>query len=175
MGSARYVAPLAVYKEHPMISGGGCPCFGDSYTTTIDLDTGRPSLGAFKVINLDGSYGGTGTQTLVEWMTKGYDGYMPLGWYYSDPGAKWNTQEFGDAVFSRRDSEVLFPIYDSVRAQGAGFEYRIIGWIGFRIKNYIAQGAGGAVTGYFTRVTWEGQTTTSADNFYGATVVKLVD
>ncbi len=174
LGSAQYVAPLGVWEGHPMISGGNCPCFGDSYTTTIDLDTGRPSLGAFKILNIDGSYGGTGEDTLVDWMTNGYDGYMDTGWYYSDPGAKWNTIGFEDAVLSRVGTEVLFPVYRSVREQGAGYEYDVIGWIGFYVKQYIARGNGGAVTGYFSRVVWEGLASDSGENFFGAAVVKLV-
>jgi Putative Flp pilus-assembly TadE/G-like len=175
LGSARYVAPLAVWQGHPMLSGGNCPCFGDSYTTTIDLDTGRPSLGAFKVINIDGSRGGIGDQQLVDWLEKGYEGYMPLGWYYSNPGAKYNPQDFDEALLYRRGTELLFPVYDVVREQGAGFEYRVIGWVGFYVKNYVSRGNGGAVTGYFSRVVWEGLTSESGENFFGATVVKLVE
>ena len=174
IGAAKYVAPLAVWKGHPMLSGGGCPCFGESYQTTIDLDTGRPSLGAFKVLNIDGSYGGTGDATLIDWVVNGYKSYMPLAWYYSDPGAKWNTKGFGDAIISRQGTELLFPVYDAVREQGAGYEYRVIGWVGFYVKAYIARGDGGAVNGYFSRVVWEGLTADSGENFFGATVVKLV-
>ena len=172
LGAAQYVAPLAVWEGHPMLSGGNCPCFG--VQTTIDLDTGRPSLGAFKVINIDGSYGGVGDQTLVDWLTNGYEGYMPTGWYYSNPGAKYNPQAFDDALQSRRGTELLFPVYDSVREQGAGFEYNVIGWVGFYVQSYIARGNGGAVTGYFSRVVWEGLASESGGNFFGATVVKLV-
>jgi Putative Flp pilus-assembly TadE/G-like len=174
LGSARFVAPLAVPRWHPMLSGGGCPCFGEGYQTTIDLDTGNPSLGAFKVLNIDGSYGGLGQQTLVDWLANGYEGYMPLGWYYSNPGAKYNPQDFEDAMLGRRGTELLFPIYDSVREQGAGFEYNIIGWVGFYVKNFISRGNGGEAQGYFSRVTWEGLASESGDNFFGATVVKLV-
>jgi Putative Flp pilus-assembly TadE/G-like len=174
LGSAQYVAPLAVWEGHPMISGGGCPCFGDQYQTTIELDTGNPSLGAFKVINIDGSYGGIGDQTLVNWLENGYEGYMDTGWYYSNPGAKFNPQDFENAMLARRGTELLFPIYDAVQEQGAGYEYRVIGWVGFYVKNFISRGNGGEAQGYFSRVTWEGLASESGDNFFGATVVKLV-
>jgi Putative Flp pilus-assembly TadE/G-like len=151
IGAAKYVGPLAVYKGHPYLSGGGCPCYGDSYQTTIDLETGNPSLGAFKIVNVDGSYGGVGNQTLVDWLTKGYEGYMPLGWYYSNPGAKFNPQDFEAAILARRGSELLFPVYDSVREQGAGYEYNIVGWVGFYVKNYVARGNTGAVRGAVLR------------------------
>jgi hypothetical protein len=174
LGSAQYAAPLAVWEGHPMISGGGCPCFGDQYQTTIELDTGNPSLGAFKVINIDGSRGGIGDQTLVNWLTNGYEGYMGTGWHYSNPGAKFNPQAFEEAMLGRRDTELLFPVYDSVREQGAGFEYNVIGWIGFYVKNFISRGNGGEAQGYFSRVVWEGIPSNSGGNFFGATVVKLV-
>ena len=173
MGSAKYVAPIAVRRSHPLISGPGCPCF--EQMTAVELETGNPSLGAFKILNIDGSFGGTGSATLTDWLLNGYDGYMSLGWYYSNPGAKFNPSDFGDAIIARRGSELLFPIYDETREQGAGFEYRVVGWIGFHVQAFIAQGAGGAVEGYFTRVVWEGLTSESAEPFFGATVVKLVD
>ena len=37
------------------------------------------------------------------------------------------------------------------------------------------QGNNAALQGSFTRVVWEGLTSESADPFFGATVVKLVD
>ncbi len=174
LGSAQFVAPLAVPRWHPMLSGGGCPCFGDGYQTTIDLESSNPSLGAFRVINIDGSRGGIGQQTLVDWLENGYEGYMPLGWYYSNPGAKFNPQEFKETMLSRRGTELLFPVYDAVQEQGAGYEYRVIGWVGFYVKNFIARGSGGEVQGWFSRVTWEGLASESGENFFGATVVKLV-
>ena len=152
MGSAKYVAPIAVRRSHPLISGPGCPCF--EQMTAVELETGNPSLGAFKILNIDGSFGGTGSATLTDWLLNGYDGYMSLGWDYSNPGAKFNPSDFGDAIIARRGSELLFPIYDETRAQGAGYEYRVVGWIGFHVQAFIAQGAGGAVDGYFTRVVW---------------------
>ena len=175
LGSARYVGPFGVWEGHPMIRGSAaCPCLGDNYVTTIELDTGPPSLGAFKLLNIDGSYGGVGQQTLSEWILKGLDGYMRTGWYYSDPGAKFNPQDIADAVAARTGSEILLPVYRSVREQGAGYEYEVIGWIGFHVLAYTRRGANGALTGYFTSVTWEGLPSESSENFFGATVVKLV-
>ena len=55
--------------------------------TTLELDT----LRAYRLLNIDGSYGGTNPATLGDWIRDGYEGYMPLGIYYSDPGAKYNT------------------------------------------------------------------------------------
>ena len=170
LGSAKYAAPFAVDLAHPLLSGGGCPCF--NIPTTLDLKKVGP--GAFRIVNIDGSRGGIGQQTLGDWIMNGYGGYMGLGWTYSDPGAKFNPGPIDDAMAARVGSEVLFPIYDSVRANGAGFEYRIIGWVGFKISGFDAQGNKSLIFGEFTRVIWEGQASESGSNFFGATVVKLV-
>jgi hypothetical protein len=99
---------------------------------------------------------------------------MGLGWFYSDPGAKFNPGPIEDALDARMGSELLFPVYDTVRAQGAGFEYRIVGWVGFRLTGFMGQGNNSELHGSFTSVVWEGMPSESADNFFGATVVKLV-
>lgn len=175
LGSARYAGPFAVWEGHPFILGNaGCPCLGENFVTTIGLDTGSPSLGAFKIINIDGSFGGVGQTQLSEWILKGLDAYMGIGWYYSDPGAKFNPNQVGDALEQRIGSEILIPVYRTVREQGAGYEYQVVGWIGFHLLSYTRRGNGGALTGYFTSVVWEGMPSESAENFFGAKVVKLV-
>lgn len=171
LGSAKYVAPFAVDKAHPLLSGAGCPCF--NVPTTLDLKKVGP--GAFRIVNVDHGNGGTGQQILGDWILNGYNGYMDLGWYYSDPGAKFNPGPIEDAIAARIGSEVLFPIYDSTRAQGAGFEYRIIGFVGFKISGFDGSGNNSEIYGEFTRVVWEGQASESGENFFGATVVKLVE
>jgi Flp pilus assembly protein TadG len=171
LGSAKYAAPFAVDKAHPMLSGSGCPCFNQP--TTLDLETVGP--GAFRIVNIDGSYGGTGQTTLSDWILNGYNGYMGLGWSYSDPGAKFNPGPLEDALRARSGDELLFPVYDAVRAQGAGFEYNIVGWVGFRLSGFNGQGNNSELHGSFTSITWEGQPSSSGENFFGATVVKLVE
>lgn len=170
LGSAKYAAPFAVDKAHPMLSGAGCPCFNQP--TVLDLKTVGP--GAFRIVNIDGSRGGTGQQILGDWVLNGYGGYMGLGWYYSDPGAKFNPGPLEDALAARIGSELLFPVYDTVREQGAGFEYRIVGWVGYMLTGHNGQGNNAELEGYFTSVVWEGMTSETGDNFFGATVVKLV-
>ena len=175
MGSAKYVGPFAVWEGHPYVRGSAaCPCLGDNFVTTIELDSGRPSLGAFKIINVDGSRGGLGQSTLSDWILKGLDAYMGPGWYYSDPGAKYNPDQIEDAVEARIGSEILVPVYRSVREQGAGYEYDVIGWIAFHILAFTKRGANGALTGYFTSAPWEGIPTESAKNYFGAKVIKLI-
>lgn len=173
MGSARYVAPIAVDKKHPLLNCAPEPCFREE--TTLDLEKVGP--GAFRLMNLDGSRGGTGPPILADWMRNGYDDYMPLGWYYSDPGAKFNSSHFKGAMADVIGKEVLFPIYDETKGQGANFEYRVIGWVGFVVESFDGRGNKGTVTGYFTRVIWEGlQATTSGGNpSFGARAIELVE
>ena len=83
--------------------------------------------GAYRLLNIDGSYGGTNPATLGDWIRDGYDGYMPLGDYYSDPGAKYNTNPnfksaLEDVIVTGQ--ELLFPVYRSFHEQGAGFVRR---------------------------------------------------
>jgi Flp pilus assembly protein TadG len=145
---ARYVAPIVVKETHPLIHGtGGCPCFGQ--TTTIPLGkAGAP--GAFDLINLDGTRGGISPKTLAAWMLSGYDGYLGLGDYYSDPGAKFDSSWMQDALAKRKDTTLLFPVYDTLSGQGASAHYHVIGWIGFHMTDWSARGSSGTLTGYFT-------------------------
>jgi Flp pilus assembly protein TadG len=170
LASAKYAAPFAVDRQHPMLAGPGCPCFNQP--TNLDLQKTGP--GAFRVVNIDGTHGGIGQQTLGDWITNGYGGYMGLGWFYSDPGAKFNPGPIDDALQARIGSELLFPVYDAVRAQGAGFEYRIVGWVGFRLTGFVGHGNHSELLGSFTSVVWEGVPSESGNDFFGATVVKLV-
>src|SRR5207253_1693509 len=71
ISQARYAAPVAVNLTHPMLSGSGCPCFGEQ--TTLDLQKTGP--GAFRLINLDGSRGGISPGTLGDWMDNGLDAW----------------------------------------------------------------------------------------------------
>jgi Putative Flp pilus-assembly TadE/G-like len=170
IAEARYAAPFAVDKSHPLISGSGCPCFDEP--TTLEL--GKIGPGAFQVVNIDGSRGGVGQQTLADWILRGYDGYMPLGWYYSDPGAKFNPGAVQDALSSRIGEELLFPVFDSVQDEGSSFTYRIVGWVGFRLDGFQARGVNAELYGVFRSIVWDGIATESADGYLGARVVKLV-
>ena len=173
LGSAQFSAPFGVDISHPLISGAGCPnvCFNQQ--TTLELNKIGP--GAFKVLNVDGSQGGTGQSTLAQWIRQGYDGLMPLGWYFSDPGAKFNPSEIQDALDQRIGDELLFPVYDLTQAQGSNFEYRVVGWIGFHLTDYEARGNNSILEGYFTKVIWEGVEGSPGSVGFGAYTVKLVE
>jgi Flp pilus assembly protein TadG len=173
MSQAQYAAPIGVNVLHPQLSGSGCPCFGQNTTLTL----GRLGPGAFDLLNIDGSRGGVSPGTLGGWMMNGYDGYMPLGWYHSDPGAKFNSSQMQAALTARIGDELLFPVYRATRGNGANFEYEIIGWVGFHLTGYTARGNDGTLDGWFTRVIWQGiqGSSGSASPNFGARSVQLVD
>jgi hypothetical protein len=170
---ARWAAPFGVDEQHPMLQCEPTPCFEEE--TALDLDKVGP--GAFRIINIDGSHGGTGPPILADWIVRGYEGYMPLGWYYSDPGTKFNSSHVKDALDARLGSEMLFPIYRDTRGSGAGFEYEVVGWAGYVITSYEIQGSkDNKLNGYFKSVVWEGigSQSSSAPSF-GARAVSLVE
>jgi len=172
IGSAKFAAPFGVINTEPMLNDCGGPCFGSSYPTTLDLKKVGP--GSFKIINIDGSEGGTGSSTLAEWIYGGFSGTMNIGWYWGDPGAKFNSSEVADAMDARIGSDILLPVYDQVLGQGSNFKYNIIGWAGFRLAGHKFRGNNGEISGYFLSVAWEGTPTESTDSYFGAKVVKLV-
>jgi Flp pilus assembly protein TadG len=174
---ARYVAPIGVHVLNPKLKGTtGCPCFGSGSPTTLPLGkTGAP--GAFDLINLDASHGGTGPDTLADWILHGLDAYLPLGDYYSDPGAKWNSSQVKAALAARIGTELLFPVYDALSGSGAGAKYHIVGWVGFHLTGHTAHGSSGSITGWFTEVVWDGiqaHHSTGQPNL-GARTVSLID
>jgi Flp pilus assembly protein TadG len=178
MQSAQYVAPIGVNVKHPKLKGTAtCPCFGPTNQTTLPLGkTGAP--GSFDLLNIDGSKGGTGGQTLANWILYGYSGYLPIGSYLSDTGAKWNDSLVQNALDRRLGTELLFPVYDTLSGQGSNAVYHVIGWVGFHITGHTANGSSGSITGWFTQVRWDGIESTKTDGSnpdLGARTVKLID
>jgi Flp pilus assembly protein TadG len=172
LGSARYAAPIGVDLLHPMLQCEPLPCFNQ--TTQLDLEKTGP--GAFRLINIDGSKGGTSPQILGDWLRNGYDGYMPINWYFSDPGAKFDSNHIQGALDDRIGSDLLFPVYSDIRGGGTNFQYEVIGWVGFHLTGYDARGNGGKLVGWFTHIVWEGIYSEHAtgDDF-GARSVSLVE
>jgi hypothetical protein len=178
MRSAKYVAPIAVKNTHPMLAGAGCPCFGQQNETTIPVGaTGAP--GAFALVNLtNGPQGTSGASTLADWIDNGYQDYLPIGSYFSDPGVKFNSNQIQDALTQRLGTELLFPVYDTLTSQGSNAEYHVIGWVGFHLESIDPQGNTGTITGWFTQVIWEGLPATTPGGggpSFGARTVQLVD
>jgi len=177
MDQAKYVAPIGVNILNPKLKGTTtCPCFGSTNLTVLPLGkTGAP--GAFDLLNIDSSHGGTGPSILASWILKGYDGYLSLGDYFSDAGAKWNSSEVQNALNARNNTELLFPVYDIIKGTGAGAQYHVIAWVGFHMTAHEEHGSTGSITGWFTEVVWTGIASTSATGQpnLGARVVNLVD
>lgn len=169
---ARYAAPIAVDILHPLLQCKPLPCFNQA--TTLDLEKTGP--GAFRLLNLDGSKGGTGGKIDAEWILRGYDGYMPLTWYGSDPGAAFNDQKFKNALSIRVGDELLFPVYDKTKGGGSNFQYNVVGWVGFVVTGFKGNGNKGTVDGHFVRVIWEGILSESggAEDF-GVRAIELVE
>jgi hypothetical protein len=172
-GEARWAAPVIVDEKHPLISGPGCPCFNQE----TELDFEKVGPGAFRLVNLDDSKGGTGPEDLAIWINQGFDGYMPLQWYYSDPGYKPSSSHVKNALTNRVGDELLFPVYRGTRAQGSGFEYEVIGWIGFLLTDHEIRGSNtGKLYGSFTQVIWEGILSESSEGEdFGVRTVELIE
>jgi len=172
LAKARYAAPIAVDIGHEKLQCQPLPCFNQQ--TTIDLEKTGP--GAFRIINLDRSHGGTGQTILSDWILHGYSGLMPLDDYYSDPGAKFNASQVISALNERIGDTLLFPVYDDTKKSGANFEYHVIGWVGFVVTGFDASGNNGKVFGYFTSVIWEGiMGSPDGEGNFGARTVALVE
>ncbi len=165
--TARYVAPIVVHYKHPLLnctrgSQPTCnPTFGETTTLTLsDLHEpgGGSGAGSFGLINLNplNDTGNIGAGTLADWLTNGYDNEMDLGQYNSAPSANFNNSEFLSALDSVRDKEVLFPVYRLLTGPGANARYDIIGWVGFYIRSYTADGSNGTLTGEFSRYIADG-------------------
>jgi Flp pilus assembly protein TadG len=147
---ARYVAPMVVYCGHSLIqncSGNNTPQF--KVPTALNFDPmGAP--GAFGMLNLDGQNGTVGTSDEAAWILKGFDKYLGLGKYRSDPGAKFSSQNISGALDGRIGTVLLFPVYRTLEGQGQQAEYEIMGWIGFYLQSYTVNGNNAVLRGYFT-------------------------
>jgi Putative Flp pilus-assembly TadE/G-like len=171
-GGARWAAPIGVDHRHPMLAGSGCPC----WKTPTDLDLNKVGPGAFRILNIDGSHGGTSSAMLGDWITHGLDAVMDLGWYYSDPGASFNSSHVRDSLEGRFGTEILLPIYSDIRGSGAGFDYKVIGFAGFHVTSIEIHGSNSKIFGWFERVIWEGiLSETAPEHDFGAHVIALIE
>jgi Flp pilus assembly protein TadG len=185
LGAAMYVAPIVVNIKHPALHCGGTqmrpiPCFGQpTELDLLDLHSpgGKDAAGSFGLINLTGDpTGNVGATVLADWMESGYDRMMPLGTYYAAPSSNFNNGQFLGALDDRIGDDVLFPIYDTLIQPGSNAQYNVVGWIGFHVTAYNANGSSGWVRGWFTRVIWSGiQSTSSSGSNWGAKTIQLIE
>jgi hypothetical protein len=180
LGTAKYVAPIVVHWQHPMLQ---CTPPPGANGTTLDLlnlhqpGSGNAS-GAFGLINLNKNdpNGNIGAGMLADWMLNGYQEEMSLGKYYQAPSSNYNNSQFLSSLNARLTTEILFPIYRTITGSGQNAQYDIIGWVGFVPTSYKASGNTGSITGSFKRVIWAGipATNSSAPRF-GAYAIALVE
>jgi Putative Flp pilus-assembly TadE/G-like len=180
MGDAKWAAPIGVDYRHEMLHCTPQLQCDPSFNEATEIDFEKIGPGAFRLINIDGSHGGTGPTDIGEWIRNGLDAYMPRNnWYYSDPGMKPNSSHVTTALDSRIGvgKEILIPIYSDTRAQGAGFEYYVVGWVGWLVTGYDIRGSQVArIQGAFTRVIWDGiQSEDSGQEDFGARSVQLIE
>jgi hypothetical protein len=153
---ALYVAPMVVFCDHPLIldcDGSHTPIFGVGTSLPFD-PLGAP--GAFGMLNLDGGSGTPGTSSESAWILHGFNKYLPLGGYRSDPGAKFSSTNIQDALSARIGTVLLFPVYRTLDLQGQNATYDIMGWIGFHLESYKVNGNKATLNGYFTEFIAQG-------------------
>lgn len=183
MDKAKWAAPIGVDYRHEMLGCEGPPpefkC-SPTFNKPTQIDFEKVGPGAFRLINIDGSRGGTSPPTIGKWIETGLDGYMARNeWYYSDPGMKPDSSNVKNALDSRIGvgKEILIPIYTKTRAQGAGFDYYVVGWVGFLITGWDIRGSKKAtIQGEFTEIIWDGiQSEDGSQEEFGARSVQLIE
>lgn len=152
---AKYVAPMVVNCNHLLIqncNGNNKPTF--NVPTVLNYDAlGAP--GAFGMLNLGGAQN-PGSSEEADWILHGFNQYLGLGNYRSDPGAKFSSQNIQSALDARIGTVLLFPVYRTLTGTGQNAVYEIIGWIGFNLTSYVVHGNNAVLTGYFTEYIAEG-------------------
>jgi hypothetical protein len=174
---ARYVAPMVVYCDHELIkncNGNGHPKFQEETELPFDKE-GAP--GAFGMLNLSGGNGTPGTSEEAEWILHGFDQYLGIGTYRSDPGAKFSSGNVQDALEDRIGTVLLFPVFKTLSGTGQNADYDIIGWIGFHLESYEVQGHNATLKGYFTEFIAQGILSSSGSGVpstFGVKSIQLI-
>ena len=179
MSSARWAAPIGVDYRHEKLHCNSSLICNPEFGAETEVDFVKTGPGAFRLINIDASHGGVSPKTLGDWMLHGLDAYMGVNqWYYSDPGMKPNSANFQNALDQRIGPglELLLPIYNDTRGNGAGFDYHVVGWAGFQVTGYTINGSKNAhIFGKFKEIIWDGiQGETGGEPDFGARSVELV-
>jgi Putative Flp pilus-assembly TadE/G-like len=174
---ARYVAPMVVSCNHSLIqncNGNHTPTFGAQ--TTMDYDNmGAP--GAYGMLNLSNGNGTPGTSEEAEWILHGFDAYLDVGDYRSDPGAKFSSQNIQSALEARKGTVLLFPVFRVLSGTGQTAVYEIIGWIGFRLQSFEVHGHNATLHGVFTEYIAQGilaQSGSGIPTTFGVKSIQLI-
>jgi Putative Flp pilus-assembly TadE/G-like len=187
LASAIGAAPIAVDWEHEMLHcDPPSSCWGryedgtlvPGRMTTVDFFKTGP--GAFRIVNIDSSRGGTGLTDIGEWIRTGYlDAADVNQWYYSDPGIKPNSSHVKDALDFRLGNEpdLLFPVYNATEAEGSNFKYYVIGFAVFHVTSWEIHGSKDSrINGYFMDMVWTGIPASSGGApSFGARAVQLIE
>jgi Flp pilus assembly protein TadG len=151
---AMYVAPMVVSCHHPLIDNctdnGKRPQMHMPTTLNYSPDL-FPPPGAFGMLNLAGGQN-PGSSEEASWITTGYTGYLDVNKnYFSDPGAKFSSQNIQAALQGRVNGEpLLFPVYEHTGSQGSNGYYYVIGWVAFELTSFTVHGNDATLDGYFT-------------------------
>ena len=176
LGKAKFVAPITVSDEHPMLvcvrTKPPASCYG---ATSIHLEQLLDVPGAFGMLTLNQDKN-VGSSTLADWITSGYDKELPANtWYDSVPGAKFNSDEVLDAMnyMISKEADLLFPVYSQTKGNGSNGSYYIIGWVVFQPTGMSSKGGKSYVDGIFKGVIWQGAEGDVGQDF-GVRVVRLI-
>ena len=174
---ALHVAPMVVSCGHELIQNcdsNNVPKF--RVRTTLNFDPmGAP--GAFGMLNLDGQSGTVGSSDEAAWILTGFDKYLGLGNYKSDPGAKFSSTNIRGALDARLNTVLLFPVFRVLNGQGQNAVYDIMGWIGFYLEGYTVNGNNATLRGYFTQYIAQGIQASSGQGSpltFGVRTVQLI-
>jgi hypothetical protein len=177
---AKYVAPMVVYCDHPLIhncQNNSRPDFG--VDTQMNYDPmGAP--GAFGMLDLNGQGGTVGSSSEAAWILHGFNKYLPTGNYPSDPGAKFSSSNIQDALTARIGTVLLFPVFRQLNGGGQNAQYEIIGWIGFHLTSFDVHGNNATLHGYFTEYIAQGILSTSGggggpSSSFGVKSIQLIE
>lgn len=180
--AARWVAPIVVNENNPMLGCNPPPCNGQAQLDLVDLH--KPgsgnAAGSFALLDLRyGSGGNPGQSDLADWMANGYNELMPLGTYFAAPSVDFNGNSFQSAVADHIQigDEVLFPVYrPPIVGGGSGAKFNIVGWVGFVISKVDLSGSTGKLTGHFVEYIADGLPAVSGGHpNFGARVIQLVE
>lgn len=173
------VAPIVVNWKHPKLQCGKIPCAGQTEIDLLDLKKpgGSDAAGAFGLIDLAGGNGSVAANEIADWITSGFDAYLAPGDFNSVPSAKFNSVEVRDAMEASIGKELLFPVYKQITGPGSNAVYVIIGFVGFKVSGFNANGSNGAVYGEFVRFIAQGIQVTKANEVtdFGVRSIQLVN